>query len=402
MPRPSSPVPTLRHHRPTNQAVTTVRLPDGGTKDFYLGKHGSAAARNEYARVVALVAANGGTYPANRHDLTVSEALARYFRHAATYYRTPDGAPSRCIESLKSALRYVRVLFASTPLADFGPPQLKAVRQSMIDDGRVRTNINRFVGLIRQFFRWCVEEGLIPASVLETLRAVSALSPGRSGATESAPREPADPAAVEASLPFLSPAVRAIVLLLRHTGARPTELLRMTVDGIDRTGEVWRYTPTDHKTAWKLKTRTIHMGPDAQAVLAPWLADAVPGKFIFSPAKSDAMRMAERSAARKTPRFPSHMRRNETKRVGAKRKRPPADRYDARALAVAVARACEKAGVKPYTPYELRHLKAVELRERFGLESVRAVLGQSSMAMAEHYAKRADEALANAAAKQMG
>lgn len=96
------------------------------------------------------------------------------------------------------------------------------------------------------------------------------------------------------------------------------------------------------------------------------------------------------------------MKRNETKRVGAKRKRPPADRYDFTAIDRAVARACEKAGVAHYSPYCLRHLKAVELRERYGLESVRAVLGQSSMAIAEHYAKRADEVIATRAAAEVG
>lgn len=47
----------------------------------------------------------------------------------------------------------------------------------------------------------------------------------------------------------------------------------------------------------------------------------------------------------------------------------PSDRYDARALAVAVMRACRMAKCKPHSPYMPRQLKAVEFCERYGLES---------------------------------
>ena len=136
-----------------------------------------------------LVVANGGVYPSGQCDFTVNEALLRFFRHARASYRNPDGSESRCVESLKAALGCLRKFFGPTRLADFAPPHLKAVRQTMIDEGRVRTNINRFVGLIRQFFKWCVEEQLIPEAVYETLLAVSPPTPGQSGAAGS---EPAD------------------------------------------------------------------------------------------------------------------------------------------------------------------------------------------------------------------
>lgn len=176
-------VPALRHHKPTNQAVTTVRLPDGGTKDLYLGKHGSAAAGSEYARIVSLLAANGGTYPSIRNDLTVNEALVRYLKFATAFYRDPDGSQSRSLENTKTALRDLRKLFGPTPLADFGPPELKALRQLMIQDGRVRRQVNKRIGIVRQFFRWCVEEQLIPVSVLDTLKAVAPLAPWPFGST---------------------------------------------------------------------------------------------------------------------------------------------------------------------------------------------------------------------------
>ena len=52
-------------------------------------------------------------------------------------------------------------------------------------------------------------------------------------------------------------------------------------------------------------------------------------------------------------------------------------------------------------PNQLRHLVAVELRERFGLEVVRATLGHSFEAMSDHHSKAADSILASKAALEV-
>jgi len=153
--------PSLRHHRPTGQSVVTVRLSSGGRKDLYCGGHGTAAARAEYNRVVGLLAANGGVYPDDGQDLTVAEALVRYTSHIDTYYRNPDGTPTGTADDIKITLGYIKRLFAPTPLAEFGITQLKLVRESMIRDGRVRKQVNRRVGMVRGFVKWCVESGFV-------------------------------------------------------------------------------------------------------------------------------------------------------------------------------------------------------------------------------------------------
>jgi integrase len=399
-PRPND-VPSYRRHKSTNQAVCTIRLANGKRKDLYLGPWKSAASKAEYARLVSLVSVHGGIYPSAADDLTVSEALVRYTRHVGSYYRDPSGTLSTIVVKIKWVLGYLRRLYGPTPLADFGPPELKAIRTTMIGEGRARKSINKAAVLVRQFFRWCVEEQLVEPTVLEVLRAVQPLSPGRSGAPEGTPREPADPTAVEKTLPLLTPGVRAIVQLLRLTGARPSEVVALRPCDLNRGGPVWAFTLPAHKTAWKGKARVVHFGPEAQGVLAPWLADVGPDEYVFSPRRSEEARNALRSEARQTPRWPSHMVRNERKRV-ARRGRPPSHRYTATAVSRAVQRACERAEVTPWTPYQLRHLRAVELRERYGLETVRAVLGQSFMAMSDHYSKAADATLAGKAAAEIG
>lgn len=401
MPRPSNVVPVYRRHKPTNQAVCTVRTATGQRKDLYLGRWNSAESKTEFARIVAIVGTHGGIYPVENHDLTVNEALLRYVKYIESFYVDADGTPSRSVDNIKIALGYLRRLFGSTLLEAFGPAQFKAVRSVLIEKGLVRTQINKYGGIVRQFFRWAVEEQLVQSSVWETLRAVRSLAPGRSGAKEGKPRLPADPTAVEKAIPFMPPAIRVVVQLLRLTGARPTEMLTLRPCDLDCSSEIWRYTPTSHKTLWKGKPRVIYFGPEAQTVLAPWLLGTEHEAFVFSPARSEEMRSRERSKARQTPRWLSHMQRNEAKRV-RNRKLQPRDRYNHIALSVAVRRACKRAGVKRFSPYELRHLRATELREKYGLEVVRATLGQSVLSMAAHYSRCADEILATKAAAEIG
>lgn len=354
----------------------------------------SAASKTEHARVCAVVAANNGIYSDAKTGLAVNEAMVRYVKYIEASLIDGEGNQLPSVASIKSALSILKTLFGSTPLCEFGAPQLKACRALMVDEGRVRRQCNKRTNEIRRFFKWCVEEELVTRLILEALRAVSPLMPGRAGLKERDPRRPAEPEAVEKVLTFLPPAPAAMVKLLRLTGARPSEIMNMKPGEIERGGEIWKYVPTRHKGTWKGNGRSIFLNRDAKDFLAPWLLGCPDNAYIFSPRRSEELRHREQGEQRKTPLYPSHLECNERKRV----KRPrlvPADRYNKDALA----RACKNAEIVAFTAYQLRHLKAVELREQFNLETVRAVLGQSTMSMAEHYAKFADETLARKAAE---
>lgn len=94
---------------------------------------------------------------------------------------------------------------------------------------------------------------------------------------------------------------------------------------------------------------------------------------MFSPAREEAERVAAASARRKTPRYPSHMRRNAKKR-GKARRHPVRQRYGTQSVRQAIGRACERAGVSAFTPHQLRHLAASEIRAELGPEVARAML----------------------------
>lgn len=381
-------IPSYRLHKPSGRAVVTL-----GGKDQYLGRYKSAASKREYARLIAEHSAGSGL--ADADGLTVSELIAAYLKHAAAFYRRDD-RPTGETTNIKAAMRHVRRLYASTPAVNFGPRALKAVVQAMIDDGKVRQNINRNQHRIRRMFKWAVAEELLPSSVYEALRAVDGLRAGRSAAVEGQPVRPVDDALVDAIKPHVNPVVWDMIQVQRWTGMRAGELVIMRGIDIDTTGKVWLYRPERHKTAHHGHDRIIELGPRAQKVLASYLK---PG-FLFSPADAERQRRERLTAQRTTPLSCGN-------KVGSNRKRrpqrAPGDRYDVASYRRAIARGCDLAFPVPkgldgdaakawrrdhrWHPHRLRHTFATRVRRQYGLEAARAALGQSTIAAAEIYSE---------------
>ncbi|WP_169973101.1 tyrosine-type recombinase/integrase [Tautonia rosea] len=387
--------PSYRHHKRSGQAVVTLN-----GRDHYLGPHGSPESRAEYDRLIAEWLSNGRRSPktASRSrgrsgsgsDLTINEMLLAYLRFAEGYY-VKNGTPTQEPDNIRWAVRPLRKLYGHTLAQDFGPLALKAVRQTMIDSGLCRAEINRRVGRIVRVFKWAVSEELIPAEVHHGLRAVSGLRFGRSEARESDPVRPVPDAFVDAIESFVSCQVWAMVELQRLSGMRPGEVVSMRTIDLDTTGRVWTYTPADHKTSHHGKARTIFLGPQAQAILRSWIRTELEA-LLFSPAEAEAERKAVMRAARKTSVQPS-----QRNRAKPRRKRKPGDAYTVESYRRAIARAIKQAnteraerGLPPiphWHPHQLRHNAATRLRKEFGLDAARAVLGHSSPIVTEVYAE---------------
>lgn len=176
-------IPSLRHHKPTNQAVVTL-----SGRDVYLGTYGTTEAQRRYEAAVAEWLAGGRVAPPSKSKPdsgpTVAEALVPYYVHIDAYYRRKDGTPTGEAENIRNAIGYLRALYDHFPARDFGPLQLKAVRQRMLearpkDKPLCRTGVNRRVGMIVRFFKWAAAEGLVPTSVWMGLKAVEGLKRGR-------------------------------------------------------------------------------------------------------------------------------------------------------------------------------------------------------------------------------
>jgi integrase len=404
--------PKLSVHKASGQAYVYAH-----GQRVYLGRHDDPETRQAYHRLISQWAAFGGQLPAAGERVTVKELVAQFWVWAEGYYRTPSGEPTTELSNYRQAFRHLKALYADTPVADFGPTALQAVRQSMIEGGWSRSHINQQVGRIKTLIRWGTERELVPGNVYHAVQALSGLKRGRCAARETEPVRPAPIEYVNAIQPFVSAQVWALIQLQLLTGARAGELVVLRPCDINTGGRIWTSTPEHHKTAHHGLQRTIYFGPRAQAVLNPFLTRATTAP-LFSPLEAEEARREKVHARRKTPMSCGN-------RPGLNKKhrprRPAGEAYDVDSYRRAIARGCDLAFPPPeplarregerveswrlrltpnqkrrlgdwqkghrWHPHQLRHNAATELRKEFGIEIARIILGHRSSAVTEIYAE---------------
>jgi len=331
-------------------------------KDYYLGKHGSEASRKNYQLTLAKYWRPSGSQP--RIDVTIAQLAELYLEHAVTYYRSSNEA-----ENLELAIRPLVFEFGDVPAREFRPKLLLAFRDREAVAGRTRQGINKQLGRIRRMFKWGVVEELIPADVLESLAAIPPLARGRSAAPESTPVKPVSDDDLEAVINHAPAIIGDMVQLQLLIGCRPGELVAMTRRQIDTSGDVWAYEPGSHKNAWRGQSRVIHIGPRAQEIIRGYLPTGLDDS-IWSPRR--------------------HYRNAKFR-----------DQYDVRQYRKSIWAACDDAGVPRWSPNQLRHSRATEIRAKFGVEGAQHVLGHATIDATQLYAE-ASQQQAREIARQMG
>ena len=350
MPRQRKPSYLL--HRPSGQARVRIK-----GKDHYLGEYGSPESRELYDDLIVEWFGRGD---AGHVTLTLDDLALLYVKHAEQHYRK-HGRPTSELSCIKTAIRYVIRLYGTSRVRDFGPRALKAVRDAMIADGHCRRSINKHVGRIRRLFRWGVENEYVPSEVYGALAAVQGLQAGRSAAIETDPVLPVPAAHVDAVQPYVSPPVWGAIQLQLLTGMRPGEALAMRGCDLNTSGKIWEYRPSEHKGEHYGQQRVVFIGPQAQAVLCPFLKRDTQA-FLFSP--------------------------RDVRPVTDGCTRQPGERYDRDAYRNAIKRACVRAGVPAWHPHRLRHNAGTLLRREAGIETARVVLGHKNTDITELYAER--------------
>jgi len=386
-------IPSYRFHKASGQAIVVL-----SGKSFYLGPWNSPESRAEYERVVAEWLANGRRVPPGSDSqkpssatvpaaFTVVELIAAFWDHAKKHYRHADGRPSREVDNLRDALRPVRQLYGHTEAHAFGPLALRAVQQEMIKDGLSRTVINDRIKRIRRVFRWATSVELIPAAVVQALETVPPLKRGRTEARESPGVKPVKWDQVEETLPHLPRAVAAMILVMRYSNCRAEDAVLMRRCDLTMKGDVWEFRPSTHKNEWREEVSSIHklvvyLGPRCQEIIRPFLKADLQA-YLFSPKESRAAFLAERASLRKTKRTPGELRRQRKKNP----RRAAGDRYTVNSFQQTVRKTCRKIGVPVWTILQVRHTRATEVREHYGLEGAAASLGDSVEA-AQIYAEK--------------
>jgi len=425
--RPCKRDPKYRLHKATGQGYVELN-----GRRIYLGDYESDAAQSAYHRLLAEWKSSGRVLPIDRErdDVTVVEIAAVFWDHVKRHYRKADGTPTTEVDNYRRILRVLKALYGPTPGQDFGAKALKAVRCRMIEMDWSRSHINHQVRRLKAVFSWAVEQELIPAGEkYHAMLAVKGLRKNKTEARETEPVRPVPNELIEPVLDEVASVVADMIRLQLLTGARPDEIARMRRCDVERREKVWVVRYHEHKTEhFEVGDRLLFLGPQAQKIIAPYMARRRDHEYLFSAADAAAEHRDRRHAKRKTPL-------NAGNRPGTNRckspTRSPGERFTVHSYRRAIHRACDicfpppedlrrirargKKGTRWETPGEhrtrigpeawaglrawrrrhrwspnrLRHNAATHLRSEFGLEVAQTVLGhQIGSRITEIYAER--------------
>jgi len=370
-------IPSYRHLKSRNLGYVEIN----GHRT-YLGRYGTENSLKAYQRIIAEWQA--GHAPKKQGGLSVVDLCLAYEDYAKGYYRLPDGTLSTMLFWITSASDTLVRLYGDEPAADVGPLRLQTVRHQWVVAGLARATCNKYTGCIKRMYKWAVAQELVSADVYAALCSVDGLRRGKTEARETAPRAPVSREHVDAVLPHLSRQVAAIIELLWLTCARPDEICPLRPVDIDRSGRIWVAELARHKNASRGKRRAIFFGPRAQAILREFLLRD-DSAYLFSPAEAEAVRNDRRRSVATCSR------RENQKPNPRKGPRTFKARYTPQTVCQAVERACVKAGIPQWTPYQLRHAAATAIRAEHGVEATQDVLGHETPDMTVIYAQRRDE-----------
>lgn len=319
---------------------------------------------------------------------SVADLVMAWLDHCQAYYAHTANTRSNTYDNCCHAVRPLLVAFGGLPVADFGPEELRQVRDVMIRGGWhtesmkkpaspwARTYVNGQANKLKLLFRWGLERGLVPPENQAMIAAVPPLKKGRTLARETPAVEPVSEEVVAATLPHLPTVVRAMVELHRLTGMRSDNLCSMRPMDIDRSGDVWIYRPAVHKGSHDERSLSVPLGPRCQEILRP---------YLLRPADSPCF--SPRTATART-----------AKKHG---RRAPGTRYTTGTYRNAIRRVCLKHDIPLWHPHQLRHVAADAAKRACTLDGARAYLGHTMVSTTEIYETR-DLELACEVARRIG
>jgi Site-specific recombinase XerD len=398
MARPKKDQPSYLLHKPSGQARVRIN-----GKDHYLGDYGSKESWQLYHQLLADEC--GTVAPALKisskgNRISVGQLAAAYMQHTKDHYG-PKAAQVHCV---RSALRPLGVETAEAegkwhqlPVTEFTPLRLQQVLEQRVLHGDRRENktttgdklcrstVNASLRILKKMFKWGVSQELVPYAIYDALTTVEGIRKGKGKLagmiSEPSKVKPAPEKDIRAAIKYAGPEIATMIQVQLLSGMRPDEVTIMRPCEIDQKGKVWSYRPGKHKNDWRENDegKEVLLGPKAQKLLKPYIkACASETDYLFCPA-----RVQERSIARQLKESGK-----EPSLVKLSKIKPPRPCYDDASYRQAVRRACKRAKVAIWTPNQLRHNTATNLREQFGIEQAQLPLGHKHTSTTEIYAEK--------------
>lgn len=364
-------LPKYRRHTSRDKAFIEV----DGKRTYLPGAFGSHESRMAYAKLCEALRSQPRRHVSDdrlarpsRREATVADVVVAFLTHAKSYYPESRGSSADEFECCRVVGERLIRFAGLTPAESFGPLKLKAFRDSLVehrytrgkDDQERRFSrkyINQHLNRARRMFRWAASEELVSSSVWQSLKTVDGLRSGRTEAPDKDKRQPVDWHDVELTLPELSPDLARAVELQWLTGVRPQSIVEAQADQFNLDEKLWR---PRHKNEFRGQDLIVPLGPRAVHLVREQIKCSKSSEFLFCPILS-----SRRSDPRHSLKYTVHTYKQ------------------------ALQRAQKRAGVNPlWTPHQLRHGRATQVRNAFGLEAAQAVLGHASIDATQIYASR--------------
>jgi len=251
-----------------------------------------------------------------------------------------------------------------------------------------RPIIRKYINIIRNVFKRGVKYHGVPVEIHYALLSHEHLKKGKTLAHEYRKSKAAPLEDVEKTLKCMAPIYEAMVRVHILIGGRSKEIRMMRYCDFDFNAEegVWVYDPPEHvKKVDDAIPKAI--GPRAQAILTPYLLEkmATPEAYLFSPKDSVRLKNIEKRCNRKTFNKEGRVQPSQRNRKKENPKKVPGEYYTKGAYYRAIRDACDKAGVKRWTPSQLRKTSAAEARKMGGLDSAQARMGHKQSKTTEGY-----------------
>lgn len=337
---------------------------------------------------------------------TVTMLCDDYERHAAGIF-VKNGKPTTHMSQVRAALDALREWFAASPVSSVTAPEIAKLRDAEIHSKDrhgepvklTASTVNARLRIIRQVFKWGREYDKVPPGVAYDVSIVGRVKPGRSAARASEIVKPVPEPTLQATLPHMPQTVADMVMVQYWTGMRPGEVCTLKPCHIEPEGDVWFYRPPTHKTEHHGKERVVPIGPQAQAILKPYIARRQFTAYVFLPEEAHRERLEQigfaevmayqlsRSTFKPGRCFTNATYRNKVNYACDRAFDPKGEMRAKRNYS------------HRWNPHQLRHNAATRYREVVGLEAAQHVLGHEHITTSLRYAERSIETMKEAARK---
>lgn len=337
--------------------------PKSGGKREYFGQYGSVEAESKYKEWLTRLLNSEGLLLQEKQqcEYYVIELVVKYVEHLKTRV-----SPTRH-KQIHNALKRLVKLCGSELAINIGPKTIIQYQQMMAKEEHTqfgkplrykRVTINKYSRIIKRFVKWCCKYEYLPPEHHLKLEAVGGLETGEYGVEDGEAVRPALYQTMKKTLPyFSSDTLRAMVQVQYYCGMRPGEVCNLRWSEIDQSQDIWIYTPNKHKMSHKNLLLSKAIPPVAQNII---LSDDkfTQGEYLFPSGRTEKYR-------------PGY--------YGTRVKEG--------------SQAAVKAGVisEEWSPNQLRHAIATDIRRVCSRDKAQTYLGHSSIDTTGIYADRTIE-----------